>query len=230
VDEDQTPTALSQRVRSEIGASLRRDFEFRGARTARRLVLAGVAGVVGALGAILLVAGHSFGHHAPWHVLAFSVAWTGLLVVTIAIALLEIRTPSLPLARSAIVGLIGLGVAGVCGAACPDSHFLVWWSDSPLGGEVTESLGAGLSATCFGLVSAFAIGSLATLLALLGSHEDVLRPALPVVFLGLLLFPGVALQSVGTSWAVFAGWMLATIVGAYAGVTGGMRLRRILVG
>ena len=229
MDENQTPTELSQRVRTEIGASLRRDFEFRGGRTARRLVLAGVAGIVGALGATLLVVGHSFGHHAPWHVVAFSVAWTGLLVVSLAIALLEIRTPSLPLARSAIVGLIGLGVAGVCGAACPDSHFLVWWSGSPLGGEVTESLGLGLSATCFGLVSASAFGAVATLLALLGSHGDVLRPALPVAFLSLLLFPGVALQSVGTSWAVFAGWMLATVVGTYAGVTGGIRLRRTLV-
>jgi hypothetical protein len=179
---------------------------------------------------MLLVGGHSFGHHAPWHVVAFSVAWTGLLVVTIAIALLEIRTPSLPLAHSAIAGLIGLGVAGVCGATCPDSHFLVWWSGSSLGGQITESLGLGLSATCFGLVSALAIGVVATLLALLGSHGDVLRPALPVAFLSLLLFPGVALQSVGTSWAVFVGWMLATIVGTYAGVTSGIRLRRILVG
>lgn len=229
MDENQTPTELSQRVRTEIGASLRRDFEFRGGRTARRLVLAGVAGIVGALGATLLVVGHSFGHHAPWHVVAFSVTWTGLLVVTLAIALLEIRTPSLPLARSAIVGLIGLGVAGVCGAACPDSHFLVWWSGSPLGGQVTESLGLGISATCFGLVSASAFGVVATLLALLGSHRDALRPALPVAFLSILLLPGVALQSVGTSWAVFAGWMLATVVGTYAGVTGGIRLRRTLV-
>lgn len=229
MDEKQTPTELSQRVRTEIGASLRRDFEFRGVRTARRLVLAGVAGFVGALGATLLVAGHSFGHHAPWHIAAFSAAWTGLLVVTFAIALLEIRTTSLPLARSAIVGLIGLGVAGVCGATCPDSHFLVWWSGSPLGGHVTESLGLGLSATCFGLVSAFVFGVVATLLALLGSRGDVLRPALPVAFLSLLLLPGVALQSVGTSWAVFAGWMLATVVGTYAGVTGGIRLRRTLV-
>ncbi len=228
--EDQTPTALSQRVRNEIGASLRRDFEFRSGRTAGRLVLAGIAGIAGALGAMLLVAGHSFGHHAPWHVVAFSAAWTGLLIVTIAIALLEIRTPSLPLARSAIVGLIGVGVAGVCSAACPDSHFLVWWSASALGGKVTESLGLGLSATCFGLVSASAIGVVATLLALLGSHRDVLRPALPVAFLSLLLFPGVALQSVGTSWAVFAGWMLATVVGTYAGVFGGIRVRHLLVG
>lgn len=230
VDDNQTPTELIHRVRTEIGASLRRDFELRGGRTARRLILAGVAGVIGALGATLLVAEHSFGHHAHWHVVAFSAVWTGLLVVTLAIALLEIRTPSLPLARSAIVGLIGLGIAGICGAACPDSHFLVWWSGSALGAKVSESLGLGLSATCFGLVSASAFGIVATLLALLGSRGEVLRPALPVAFLSLLLAPGVALQSVGTSWTVFAGWMLATVVGSYVGVTGGIRVRRILVG
>lgn len=230
MDEDETPTALSQRVRTAIGASLRGDFEFRGGRTARRLVLAGVAGIVGALGATLLVAEHSFDHHAHWHIVAFSAVWTGMLVVTLAIALLEIRTPSLPLARSAIVGLIGLGIAGLCGAACPDPHFLVWWSDSALGAKVSESLGLWLSASCFGVVTAFAFAIVATPLALLGSRGEVLRPELPVAFLSLLLAPGVALQSVGTSWAVFAGWMIATVIGCYAGVTGGIRLRRSLVG
>ena len=229
MEESQTPTELRQRVRTDIGASLRHDFELRGGRTVRRLVLAGVVGSAGALGAILLVAGHSFGHHAHWHVAAFSAVWTGLLVVTLAIALLEIRTPSLPLARSATVGLIALGIAGVCGAACPDQHFFAWWSGSPPGGRITEILGLGLSAACFGLVTAAAFGVVATPVALLGFHAKSLRPALPTAFLSLLLSPGVALQSVGNPWTVFAGWLLGTVVGAYLGVAGGMRLRRILV-
>ena len=229
MEESETPIELRQRVRTDIGASLRRDFDLRGGRTVRRLVLAGVVGSAGALGAILLVAGHSFGHHAHWHVAAFSAVWTALLVVTLAIALLEIRTPSLPLARSATIGLIALGLAGVCGATCPDPHFLAWWSGSPPGDRITGFVGLALSAACFGLFTAAAFGVLATFVALLGFDTKHLRPMMPVAFLSLLLSPGVALQSVGTSWTVFAGWMLGTVVGAYVGVTGGIRLRRILV-
>lgn len=229
MDESETPTQLRQRVRIDIGASLRRDFELKGGRTLHRLVLAGVGGSVGALGAILLVAGHSFGHHADWHVAAFSAVWTGLLVVTLAIALLEIRTPSLPIARSATVGLVSLGIAGICGAACPDPHFLAWFSASPPGDRITGMLGLAFSAACFGLVTAAAFGAVATLVALLGFHAKSLRPALPAVFITLLLSPGVALQSVDTPWTVFAGWMIGTIFGAYAGVAGGSRFRRILL-
>ena len=33
------------------------------------------------------------------------------------------------------------------------------------------------------------------------------------------------LQSVGTSWSVFSGWLLGTAVGAYGGVAIGVRMR-----
>src|SRR5262245_39852693 len=118
------PSELREGVRSGIVEALLRDFDRRGAQTARLLALAGVGGVAGALGAMLLISGHPFGHHATWHVAVFSAVWAGLLVVALAIALLEVRTPTLPLASAAAIGLIGLGLAGLCGAACPDPHFL----------------------------------------------------------------------------------------------------------
>jgi hypothetical protein len=43
-----------------------------------------------------------------------------------------------------------------------------------------------------------------------------------------LLAPGLALQSIGTSWAVFFGWLAGTGAGAYAGVAGGDSLRSFL--
>jgi hypothetical protein len=227
LENNRTPTELRERVRSEIGASLRRDFDLRGARTARLLVVAGVAGVAGALGATLLVAGHPFGHHAPWHVAVFSAVWAGLLVVTLAITLLQVRTPSLQLARSAAVGLLGLGLAGVCGAVCPDPHFLAWWSHTQVGARLAGIGGLALSALCFGLVTSLIIGAVAVLLALGRSRGSPIRPPLPVLMLLLLLSPGVALQSVGTSWMVFAGWLLGTAGGAYAGVASGLRLRSL---
>jgi hypothetical protein len=158
-------------------------------------------------------------------VAAFSAVWAGLLVVTLAVVLLEVRTPSLPLARSATVGLLGLGLAGVCGAACPDPHFLAWWSHTYVGARLAESGGLALSTVCFGLVTSLIIGSVAVLLAVGRSRSVPMRSLLPAFVLLLLLSPGVALQSVGTSWTVFLGWWLSTALGAYLGVAGGLRLR-----
>ena len=224
MENEQTPADVREGVRSGILASITRDVELRGGRTARLLLAAGVAGVTGAIGVTLLVSTHPFGHHPPWHVAMFSAVWAGLLVVSFAIAFLEVRTPSLPLARSASVGLLGLGLAGICGAVCPDHHFLHWWSATAAGAPLTEGGGLAVSALCFGLFTTLFIG-FASALFLLGdrAHASV-GPLLPALALFLLLLPGVALQSFGTSVAVFAGWLLGAAAGAYLGVAGGARV------
>jgi hypothetical protein len=40
--------------------------------------------------------------------------------------------------------------------------------------------------------------------------------------------PGIALQSFGTSWGVFGGWLLGSAAGAYAGVAAGIRARALI--
>lgn len=228
MDERQTPDELREGVRAGIVWALRRDVELRGWRTVRLLVLAGVVGVAGALGATLLVVSHPFDHHPTWHVATFSALWAGLLVVTLAIALLELRTPSLPLARSAAVGVIGLGIAGLCGVACPDGHFLNWWSSTPLGARLMESTGLAVSALCFGLVTTIAFAAGSALLVSDPTSHPPMRPLLPAALLVLLLTPGVVLQTVGTSVSVFANWMAGSAAGAYVGVALGMLLRSVL--
>ena len=108
-----TPEELREGVRSGILASIQRDIDLRGGRTARLLASAGLSGILGAVGAILLISGHPFDHHPPWHVAVFASVWAGLLVVSLSFAFLRVRTPSLPLARAACVGVLGLGLAGV---------------------------------------------------------------------------------------------------------------------
>ena len=215
--EKHTPLEVREGVRSGILASIKRDVELRGGRTAQRLLVAGVVGVIGAIGATLLLSGHPYGHHPPWHVTVFSTVWAGLLFVSFAIALLQVRTPSLPLARSATVGILGLGLAGLCGALCSDQHFLRWWSATDVGQPVTETAGLALSALCFGVVTTFVFGAAAAF-AVLRNRARPIRPWLPAAMLTLLLAPGVALQSVGTSAGVFAGWLFGTGAGAYLGV------------
>ena len=228
MSDERTPPDVREGVRSGIFAALSQDVEMRGGRTARLLVAAGLVGVAGAIGLTLLVAGHPFDHHPSWHVAFFSAVWAGLLVVALAIAFLRVRTPTLPLARSASVGLLGLGIAGICGAACPDPHLLVWWSTTGVGGAAADAGGLALSAICFGLVTSLLVATIAAFLVLGDSRRAPLRPLLPAVMLLVLLAPGVALQSVDTSWGVFASWLAGTGAGAYSGVASGIRARAAL--
>ena len=221
---EDTPPELRGAVRSGIVATLRRDIELRGGRTARLLVAAGAIGVLGAVGITLMIADHPFGHHPHWHVPVFAAVWSGLLVVCLAFVFLQVRTPTLPLARSAAIGILGLGLAGICSAVCPDQHFLEWWSATAAGGRLGAAGGPMLSALCFGMVSSLFFGTVAAFVGV-GWRRGPIRPLLPAVMLLLLLSPGVALQSYGTSWAVFGSWLLGTAAGVYMGVATGIRAR-----
>jgi hypothetical protein len=225
MDRESAPQEIREGVRSGILAAVRHDVELRGGRTARLLAAAGALGVFGAIGITLLLSGHPYGHHPAWHVVVFTAIWSGLLVVSLALAFLRVRTPKLPLARSARVGLVGLGVAGLCGALCPEPHFLRWWLATEAGARLSAASGVALSVLCFGLVTSLFLGAVAAGAALGGARREPIRPLVPSLTLLLLLAPGVALQSVGTSWPVFAGWMLGAAAGAYAGVATGMRVR-----
>ncbi len=224
----QTPAHLHDGVKAGILASIKEDVEHRGGPTARRLVAAGVLGVVGALGVTRLVVSHPFGHHPPWHIAAFSTVWAGLLFVAIAISILRLRTPSLPLAEAATVGIAGLGLAGICGAACSNQHFLHWWSDTPIGASILATSGPALSAMCFGLVITLFIGTVSAVSLMSRRAGKPIRPILPAAMLFLLLAPGIALQSFDTSWWVFGAWMLGTGLGAYMGIVLGTHARDLL--
>lgn len=225
MEDHRTPQQVREPVRTGILTTLERDSERRGSRTARLLTTAGVLGVSGSVGLTLLLSGHPFDHHPSWHVVVFGSVWAGLLVVCASLALLGVRTPSLPLARSASVAILGLGLAGVCGALCPEQHFLLWWSSTPVGRRLVEAGGLALSAFCFGLVTSLLFGACAAFLALGDRRRPPIRPTLPASMLLALLVPGVALQSIDTSWGVFSSWLLGGGGGAYAGVVSGARLR-----
>lgn len=227
---ERTPREIREGVRDGILASIKGDVELRGGRTARLLVAAGVVGVAGAVGVTLLISGHPFGHYSLWHVAVFSAVWAGLLVVSFAIAFLKVRTPSVPLARAVSVGILGLGLAGVCGAVCPDPHFLRWWSTTGIGAPLTNIGGPALSALCFGLVTTLFFGAVSAILVLKGGHHPPVKPILAAGILLVLLAPGLVLQSVDTSFGVFAGWLAGSAVGALLGVAGGSRVRALLSG
>lgn len=225
MESGRTQADLREGVRAGIVSAIERDVELRGGRTARLLIAAGALGSFGAIGMIRMLAGHPYDHHPSSHVVLFSALWSGLLVVALAFAFLQVRTPSLPLARAACVGLLGLGIAGACSALCPDQHFLQWWVTTEAGGEIRSLGGLPLSALCFGAVTTLAFGTIATAVGLGGRHHSRVRPLLPAAMLLLLLLPGVALQSIGSTPVVFVAWLLGTAGGAYSGVWLGVMLR-----
>lgn len=177
---------------------------------------------------IRMLSGHPYGHHPSSHVVVFSAVWSGFLVVALALLFLRVRTPSLPLSRAACVGVLGLGLAGLCSALCPDQHFLNWWGTTSIGSGLHAFGGLPLSALCFGLVTTLAFGLVASLAALGGRSRGTIGPVLPAAMLLVLLAPGVALQSVGTSAAVFLAWLAGTAIGALAGVALGIAFRNRL--
>jgi hypothetical protein len=212
-------------VRSGILSALERDFELAGARTARRLGIAGAIGVAGALGVTLLLAGHPFDHHPLWHVAFFSALWTGLLVVALSLAFLGVRTPTLRIAEAASVSVLGLGLAGICGMLCPDPHFLRWWSVTPVGAWLGEVVGLPASALCFGIATTFSVALVATVLVVRGRRAGANARLLPAAALFALLLPGIGLQSVGTTLPVFAAWSIGAAAGSFGGVASGLSLR-----
>jgi hypothetical protein len=225
MNDEGAPEELRDGVRAGIVAVLKGDVEKRGARTARLLVAAGAIGVLGAVGVTLMVARHPFGHHPPSHLVVFTAVWSGLLVVSLALVFLQVRTPSLPLAHAAGVGLLGLGAAGICGALCPNPHFLVWWSGTRLGGALSRIGGLELSSLCFGVTTTAVVAAVSALVVFVGRERRPTSPHLPASMLVALLVPGVALQSVGNSWGVFSSWLIGTVVGAWVGVSAGLRIR-----
>jgi hypothetical protein len=222
----QTPPELREGVRAGIVDALREDAELRGPRTARLLVGAGALGIFGAIGILLVLSGHPYGHHPPWHVVLFSAAWSGLLVVAVALALLRVRTASLPIARAVFVGLVGLGVAGLCSVSCPDPHFLAWWDRTAVGTALDAFGGSALSALCFGLVTTAFFGLVAAIVAARGQGREGVGPMLPAATLAVLLAPGIALQSFGRGWLVSAAWLLGAFAGAHAGIALALFVRR----
>lgn len=212
-------------VRAAILCALERDAELRGGRTARLLLAAGALGIFGAVGMIRLLSGHPYGHHPSAHVVVFSALWSGLLVVALALAFLQVRTPSLPLARAACVGVLGLGLAGLCSGSCPDQHFLEWWVSTRAGANLRAWGGLPISALCFGGVTTVVFGAAAAIAAVGGRARGPIRPLLPAAMLLALLAPGVALQAFGNPLSVALAWFAGTGGGAYAGVALGIAAR-----
>lgn len=214
-----TPDALREGVREGILAALGQT----GTHTARRLFAAGAAGVLGSVGAVLLLAGHPFGHHPSWHLATFSCLWGALLVVAFALVWLRIRAPGWPLADGARAGVVALGLAGFAAFLSPDPHVLHAWHGTSLARWLAEVGGTFASAAGLGLLVGLALGLASAALALRGSKpRDGRLVLVATAMVTFLLLPAIALQCVGATVGTFFGWLLGTLLGSAVGIAVGL--------
>ena len=212
-----SPEEIREGVRQGILDALAVDLDRASSATVGRLAAAGALGLAGAIGAVVLFSGHSLEKGHAWHLALCAAAWAGLLVESFALVLLRIRARRLPLPQAAALALLGLGLAAILGIICPDPHYLEWWMSTSLGGAFAMHTGISASALCLGLCSALLIGVGASLiLTFRGIRFGSVH--LPAIFLFLLVWPAVILQSAGSPVSTFASWSLGLAFGAYAGV------------
>jgi hypothetical protein len=195
--------AVREGVRDALLRALSEDFDRIGLRTALRLIAAGSMGVAGAVGTTLAVTVQGSRLHDAWHLAVCGTVWTGLLVVGLSLLLLRIRTPTMAVGRAAAAGVLGLALAAACSALCPEPRFLDWWVTTALGGWARVAGGLAVSALLLGLVTTLLFGSATAFLVLRERRPTAWSPFLPAAILVVLLAPGVALHSVGTSFGVF---------------------------
>ena len=222
MDEDRPPPppeGLREGVRDAVLTALSQT----GARTARTLLAAGAAGVLGSVGAVLLLAGHPFGHHPSWHLATFSCLWGALLVVAFALLWLRIQAPGWPLADAARTGVVAVGLAGVAAVFSPDPHVVNAWLATGAGRWLAAAGGAFASALVLGLVTGVPLGALAGLITLRSSRPRGVRLVwVATGAVGALLLPGIALQCVGAPAGFFFGWLLGTLLGSASGIACGL--------
>lgn len=227
-DEERIPDQVMARreaVRLGVRDALAQEVDFTSRKTALRVAAAGGAGLVTAVTAIGLFArGASTIDPLPLAVCA--AAWSSLVVVLFALAMLRIGTPRLPLAESALLALVGLALTVVLGVMCPKPQMLMSWMETSFGRWAAGALGLDPSSLCMGLCLALVAGSGS---AILVSVRAAGRPSVfvPAVLLFLVIWPSVMLQSIRESLTTLVSWSVGLALGVCIGVAAGTLARRV---
>lgn len=219
--------AVREGVRLGIREALARDLDRTSSRTVRKLGIAGALGLASASAAVALFARGSHERMDPMHLALCAAAWSGVLVIAYAFVLLRVGSPRLPVAQASAVALLGLAVAGVMGIACPHPMMLEWWAETPLGALAQDRLGLEASTLCLGLCLAVVSAGVAAFLAGLAgwAAPGVL---LSSALLFVILWPAIAVQSVGSSPTAFLSWTIGLALGSALGVAIARSLWRML--
>lgn len=219
--------AVREGVRLGIRDALARDVDRTSNRTVRRLALAGALGLSSAAAAVGLFARGSPDRADPMHLALCAAAWSSVLVIAYAFILLRVGSRRFPVAQASAIALLGLLVASLMGVVCPHPLMLDWWIETPAGSFAQSRLGIEVSTLCLGLCLAVIAGGGAFVLAALAGWVApgvVLSSAL----LFIVVWPAVAVQSIGSSWTTLVSWTIGLGLGSLIGVAAAHGLRRAL--
>jgi hypothetical protein len=218
--------ARRETIRLGLRDALAREIDMTSRKTALRVAGGGALGLFTAVVVSGLFSRDGF-LASPVHLAICSAAWSSLVVVLFVLVVLRIRTPRLPLAESALLALVGLSLAAVLGVACPHPQILMEWMHTPVGVWATSALGLEMSSLCTSLCLASTAGAGAAAVVTSRTGQSV-GIVLPAVFLFLVIWPSVILQSRHESTAMLASWSVGLALGAYLGVASGALVRRAL--
>jgi len=218
--------ARREGVRLGVRDALSREVDRTSTETLLLIVAAGGLGLAAAVVAVELFARGAPGID-PLHLAVCAAAWSSMLVIAFALVLLRVGSPRMPVAESALLALVGLGLAGVLGYVCPDPRILMWWMDTPIGRAAESALGFQASTLCMGLCLALIAGAgAAVLLAVRRGSDPGIH--LPALLLFVMIWPAVVVQSIDEPLVTFASWTLGLAIGAWLGVAAGAVARRAI--
>ncbi len=209
--------AVREGVRLGIRDALARDVDRTSTRTVRQLALAGGLGLASSGAAVALFARGSPGRADSMHLALCAAAWSSVLVIAYAFILLRVGSRRFPVAQASATALLGLVVASLLGIVCPHPLMLAWWMEPPMGAIAQSWLGLEVNTLCLGLCLAIIAGGVAFVLAAIAGWV-----APGVVLSSALLFavvwPAVAVQSIGTSPTTLISWTIGLGFGSLIGV------------
>ena len=209
--------AVREGVRLGIRDALARDVDRTSARTIRRLAVAGGLGLASAATAVALFARGSHDRAEPLHLALCAAAWSSVLVIAYAFLLLRVGSRRWPVAQASAVALLGLAVASLMGIACPHPMMLDWWIGTPLGALAEGRLGLEASTLCLGLCLAVIAGGVASVLAAIAGWAAP-GALLSSALLFVVVWPALAVQSLGSSPTTWISWTIGLALGSWAGV------------
>mgnify|MGYP005850511257 CR=1 FL=1 len=219
--------AVREGVRLGIREALSHEIDRTSTRTIRRLVVAGVLGLATAAAAVAMFARGTSALVDPLHLAICAAAWSSVLVVAYAFALLRVGSRRFPVAQASMVALLGLAVAIAMGVACPHPMMLDWWMQTPLGDLVRNRAGLEASTLCIGLCLAFVSAGVGSFLAAAAGWAGA-GVLLSAALLFVVVWPAIAVQSLGSSAEVLLSWTVGLALGSTLGVLVSRALWRLL--
>ena len=155
--------------------------------------------------------------------------WSALTISAFSWSFGRYHVGELDLGYAGLFGLLTSGLAAVGVIFCPQDTYFALWESSSLGQSMMTWFGMWASFGLFGLLYGLPPAVLVAAAMGRGGREGLLRRGLAGAGVAvLLLLPATYLQCAGLTLGALAAWGGGALLGATAGMWGGVSLRRLI--